>query len=49
MAESKSLKKAVQKEVAEAATEASTGNVETRKAPPEPKGDHVEKIARSRR
>jgi hypothetical protein len=36
MAESKSLKKAVDTEVKEAAHEAKTGNVETRKAPEQP-------------
>lgn len=36
MATSKSLKTAVHKEVKEAADEARTGNVETRKAPPDP-------------
>lgn len=36
MAESKSLKKAVSKEVKEAEHEAKTGNVSTTKAPPSP-------------
>jgi hypothetical protein len=36
MAESKTLKTAVKKEVKEAATDAKTGNVSTTKAPPEP-------------
>ena len=36
MAESKSLKTAVKKEVDEAADDASTGNVETREAPENP-------------
>ena len=42
MAESKSLKKAVDAEVKEAEKEANTGNVVTEKAPPEPDDQPVD-------
>lgn len=38
MAESKSLKTAVKREVKEASDDAKTGDVQTTKAPPTPKG-----------
>ena len=48
MATSKSLKTAVKAEVKDAAADAKTGNVETRKAP-EPVAHLADKAARSRR